>query len=213
MSSSEPTGTRQLAADLKALGVTLVDGPVSGGVIGAEEGKLTIMIGCDDPATIERVTPVLKAIGPRHYHTGGAGTGHAMKCLNNIMSGAGVILMTEALILGQKFGLDPGTLVVVINESTGRSHATLNLGRQEIISRNFGSKFRLGLLVKDVGIAADLSEDLKAHTPLVRLIRDLWQRVNATVGPDEDHTCCVRYWEGLNDITIGVPDAGKGSGS
>ncbi len=206
MSSSEPTGTRQLSDDLARFGVTLVDAPVSGGVVGAEEGRLTIMIGSDDSKAIERVTPILSAMGPRHYHTGGAGTGHAMKALNNLLSGAGFILMSEALVVGQKFGLDPSIMIDVINESTGRSHATANLGKQEVISRRFGSRFMLGLITKDVGIAADLAENLRAHAPMARMVRDLWLRAQATVGAGEDHTCAIKYWEALNDITVGSRD-------
>ncbi len=209
MSSSEPTGTRRLAADLKEHGVCLVDAPVSGGVVGAEEGRLTIMIGSDDPKAIDRAMPVLAAMGQRHYRMGGAGAGHAIKALNNLLSGASVILMFEALVVGRKFGLDPATMLDVVNESTGRSHATASIGKQEVISRRFATKFLLGLMAKDVGIAADLAEDLKAHAPMVRLVRDLWVRARETVGAQEDLTCAVSYWEALNDITLGTPDEGK----
>ena len=209
MSSSEPTGTRRLAADLKERGVSLVDAPVSGGVVGAEEGKLTIMIGSDDPKAIDRAMPVLAAMGQRHYQMGGAGTGHAIKALNNLLSGASVILMFEALVLGQKFGLDPATMLDVINESTGHSHATSSIGKQEVISRCFATKFMLGLMAKDVGIAADLAENLKAHAPMVRLVRDLWVRARESVGAQEDLTCAVKYWETLNGIEVGVPDERK----
>lgn len=209
MSSSEPTGTRQLAADLKKRGITLVDAPVSGGVMGAENGNLTIMIGCDDDKAVAKVTPILNAMGPRHYRCGGSGSGHAMKCLNNLLSGADYILMSEALVVGKKFGLDPSVMIDVFNVSTGRSHATANLGKQEVISRNFGSKFMLGLITKDVGIAADLAENLKAHAPMARTVRDLWLRAMARVGGDQDHTCAIKYWEGLNDVTVASPPAPK----
>ncbi|MGH6923777.1 MAG: NAD(P)-dependent oxidoreductase [Propylenella sp.] len=210
MSSSEPTGTRRLAGDLKARGITLVDAPVSGGVIGAEEARLTIMIGGDDEKAVARVTPILAAMGPRHFRTGGAGSGHAMKALNNLMSGAGFILMSEALVIGKRFGLDPTMMANVINESTGRNHATANLANQEVISRRFGSKFMLGLMAKDVKIAADLAEDLKAHAPMARLVRDLWLRAREHVGAGEDHTSAVRYWEELNGVTLGPPEKAKG---
>ena len=209
MSSSEPTGTRQLAADLKAKGITLVDAPVSGGVIGAEEARLTIMIGSDDEKAVAKVTPILTAMGPRHFRIGGAGSGHAMKALNNLMSGAGFVLMSETLVIGRKFGLDPSVMADVINESTGRNHATANLAKQEVISRRFASKFMLGLMAKDVKIAADLAEDIKAHAPMARLIRDLWQRAREVVGSGEDHTSAIKYWEALNEVTIGTSPRAK----
>ncbi|MFI5011682.1 MAG: NAD(P)-dependent oxidoreductase [Hyphomicrobiales bacterium] len=209
MSSSDPTGTRELAAALRAHGIALVDAPVSGAVKGAVEGRLTIMIGGDDKAVIDRVRPILSVLGPRHFLTGGAGSGHAMKALNNFLSGTGFIMMAEALIIGRKFGLDPGTMIDVINESTGRTHATANLGRQEVISRNFGTKFLLGLMAKDVKIAADLAEDLQVQAPLCRMSRDLWQRAREVVGGSEDHSAAIKYWEMLNGLSVSEGPPGE----
>jgi 3-hydroxyisobutyrate dehydrogenase len=202
MSSSEPTGTRALCAELAARGIALVDAPVSGAVQGAIAGKLTIMIGGDDEAAIERVAPVLTVLGPRHFRTGGSGSGHATKALNNYLSGSAFILMTEALSIGCRFGLDPEIMIDIINESTGRNFATANLAKQHVLSRAFDTKFLLGLMAKDVKIAADLAEDLKAHAPFCRASRDLWQRALEVVGPGADHSAAVKYWEGLNGQTL-----------
>jgi len=205
MSSSEPTGTRALAGELAALGIPLIDAPVSGGIAGAEKGQLTLMIGTDDPQALEKVRPILAVMGPRQFETGGAGSGHAMKALNNLMSGAGFALMAEVLVVGRKFGLDPAVMIDILNASTGRNHATEAVGRQQVLSGDFATRFLLGLMAKDVKIAADMAEDLRAHAPMTRLARDLWLRAREVVGPAADHTEAVRYWEELNGLRLTDP--------
>jgi 3-hydroxyisobutyrate dehydrogenase len=203
MSSSEPTGTRALAARLKPGGVTLIDAPVSGRVQGAEDGQLVLMIGADDQAALERVRPVLNVLGKTHFLVGGCGAGHAMKALNNFMAGTGFLAAVEALVIGRQFGLDPEVMIDVINVSTGRNFHSANVIKQDVISRRFGTKFLLGLMAKDVKIAADLAEDLGAHAPLCRLSRDLFQRAREAIGADADHSEAVKHWEALNGVTIG----------
>jgi 3-hydroxyisobutyrate dehydrogenase len=125
-----------------------------------------------------------------------------MKALNNFMSGTGFLAAIEALVIGRRFGLDPGVMMDVINESTGRNFHTANVMRQEVISRRFGTRFLLGLLAKDVEIAADLAEDLRIHAPLCRHGRDLLLRAREVVGADADHSEAVKYWEMLNGVTV-----------
>ena len=181
MSSSDPAGTRELAATLAMRGVTLVDAPVSGGTKGAEAASLTIMIGSDDKAAVERIRPILGAMGQRLFETGGSGTGHAMKALNNFIAGTNFLAAAEALVVGRRFGLDPALMIDIINQSTGRNFSTENLFRQQVLSRKFGSGFQLGLLAKDVKIAADLADDLQAHAPVAQLSRDLLARAQGSL--------------------------------
>jgi len=202
MTSSEPTGTRELAALLAKRGVALVDAPVSGGITGAGQGRLVMMVGTDDTAALDRVRPVLAVLGHRLFEVGGSGAGHAMKALNNYVSGAGFMAAVEALVIGRRFGLDPALMVDVLNESTGRNFATANTLKQEVISRAFGTQFTLGLLAKDVKIAADLAEDVRINAPLARASRDLILRAREAIGTDADHTAAVRYWEQLNAMQV-----------
>ena len=106
MSSSDPARTKILAALTAASGVTLIDAPVSGGVAGARAGTLAVMVG--GPAeSFERFKPMLSAIGKRVVHAGDVGAGHAVKALNNLMSAAHLLVSSEALIAGQRFGARP----------------------------------------------------------------------------------------------------------
>ncbi|MBV8747573.1 MAG: NAD(P)-dependent oxidoreductase [Xanthobacteraceae bacterium] len=209
MTSSEPTGTRELSAGLAKRGVALIDAPVSGGITGAEQGRLVMMVGADDKAALERVRPALAVLGHRVFEVGGSGAGHAMKALNNYVSGTGFMAAVEALVIGRSFGLDPALMVDVMNESTGRNFATANTLRQEVITRAFATQFTLGLLSKDVKIAADLAEDIRVNAPLARASRDLMLRVRDIVGGDADHTAAVKYWERLNAMMVSPEQTGQ----
>ena len=105
-------------------------------------------------------------------------------------------------MIGAKFGLDPSIMVDVLNESTGRNHATRLTLKQEVLSREFATMFKLSLQTKDVKIAACLAEDLALNAPLVRQVSALLLRSNETLGPGADHTETVKYYEKLNKMTL-----------
>jgi 3-hydroxyisobutyrate dehydrogenase len=202
MSSSDPPGTRELGAELAERAVSVVDAPVSGGVPKAETGTLSIMVGGEDEEAIERVLPVLETLGERLFRTGPLGSGHAMKALNNYVAAAGYTAAAEALLVGARFGLDPATVVEVLNASTGRSFNTEVNFTAQVLPRRFASGFTLGLLAKDVGIAADLSEAVEIDAPLCRLTSRLWQEALQDEGPTADHTAAIRHWEKLNGLEL-----------
>lgn len=124
MSSSAPVGTRELGKDLAEQGIALIDAPVSGGVRGAVAATMSIMIG-GDKALAERYDELLAAMGKR-FHVGTLGSGHAAKVLNNYVSAAGLAAAAEAVLVAERFGIDPQTLINVINASTGRNNSTEN---------------------------------------------------------------------------------------
>ncbi len=202
MSSSDPTGTRELGAALGELGVALVDAPVSGGVPKAETGTLAIMVGGDDEAAIDRVRPLLETLGQRLFRTGPLGSGHAMKALNNFVAAAGYTAAAEALLVGARFGLDPAVVVDVLNASTGRSFNTETNFTGQVLPRRFASGFSLGLLAKDVAIAARLADAVEIEAPLCRLTSALWDDALRHQGADADHTAAIRRWEQLNGLEL-----------
>jgi 3-hydroxyisobutyrate dehydrogenase len=194
MSSADPVGTRALGAELSARQLVLVDAPVSGGVPRAKDGSLAIMIG-GDAATIARVKPVLACMGSKLFEVGSLGCGHAMKCLNNFLAGTSFAAAAEAVSVGRKFGLDPQVMVDIINVSTGKSFASENLIKQHVLSGAFGTGFALGLLAKDVKIAADLADQIGVDAPVGRLVRDLWSDARDSLGGEQDHTRAATHWE------------------
>lgn len=191
MSSSAPTQTRELASSLPA-GIRLVDAPVSGGVKRAVERTLTIMVG-GDAADIDRVEPVLSPMAQKVFRCGPVGAGHAMKAINNFVSGAGVVAAVEALELGRAFGLDPSGMVDVLNASSGRNNATEVKMKQFVLSGTFGSGFALGLMAKDIRTAADLSNDLGMEQRCLAQTADVWDEAASRLGGGVDHTRIAEY--------------------
>jgi 3-hydroxyisobutyrate dehydrogenase len=195
MSSSDPVGSRATHADLAKRGLAFVDAPVSGGVPRATDGTLAIMIG-GDVAAIAAAKPVLSRMGTRLLEVGGPGNGHAMKALNNFVAGTAFIAVSEALLVGGKFGLDPATMVDVMNASSGKSFNTEHVAKQHVVSRQFASGFSLGLLTKDVGIAAELAKQIGLDSPLIGASSALLFEARDKVGAEKDHTFAYTYWEG-----------------
>lgn len=195
MSSSEPIGTRALGEELIAAGFELVDAPVSGGVKRAVDGTLAIMVGGDDRA-IDRIEPLLKAMGRSIIRTGAVGSGHAIKALNNYVSGAGLLAAIEALEVGRAFGLDPNVIVDVLNASTGRNNSTEVKLKPFVISEAYNSGFFLGLMAKDIRTAHALAEELGVKVPLADRCADLWDEAARRLGANADHT---EVYRGLVD--------------
>jgi 3-hydroxyisobutyrate dehydrogenase len=186
MSSAEPTLTHETGTILARQGLLLVDAPVSGARMRAEAGTLAIMIGCAPGELLEKVRPVLSAMGNQLFILGALGNGHAMKAINNIVAGAAMIAVAEGLALGETFGLDPKTMVEVFNASTGRSFVTELVARDHVITNRFATGFALGLLAKDVRIAADLGDDIALDLPMFRLARERFAFASEAEGPASD---------------------------
>jgi 3-hydroxyisobutyrate dehydrogenase len=196
MSSSAPVGTRELGAELADRGIALVDAPVSGGVKRAVDGTLAIMVGGAD-ADIERCRPLLAAMGRDIFPTGPLGSGHAMKALNNYVSAAGLAAAAEAVLVGQRFGLDPTTMVDILNASTGRNNATENKFKQFIVPKRYTAGFTMGLMAKDLRTALETAEATHTPAPLAAACIALWNAAEAKLGPAADHTEIARYLETL----------------
>ncbi|MGF1619337.1 MAG: NAD(P)-dependent oxidoreductase [Rhodomicrobiaceae bacterium] len=196
MSSSYPPATVALGAELAERGVMLLDAPVSGGVQKAISGELAIMLGGDDEAAMDRAGDVLASMGTV-YRTGGLGSGHASKALNNYVSAAGLAAACEAVIVGKAFGLDPERLTEVINASTGRNNSTEKKLKPFILSGDFAKAgFALELMAKDVKAAADLAEELGLSLPGIADARSLWRDASHALGKGADHTEIYRFLMG-----------------
>jgi 3-hydroxyisobutyrate dehydrogenase len=196
MSSSNPVDTQKLARDLAGRGVALLDAPVSGGVKRAIDGSLSIMIG-GAGADLDRTRPVFEAMGKTITLCGPAGAGHALKALNNYLSATSLVAMCEALVVGEAFGLDPGTMVDVFNTSSGKSNSTEVKGRQQVVSRAFAAGFTTSLMVKDLRTAGDVAQHLKLKMPNLQQAVAYWADANEKLGKSADHTEIFRYAEML----------------
>lgn len=191
MSSSEPLRTRALAASLADSGRVLVDAPVSGGVSGARAGTLAVMVGGPDEVVAD-LEPLLAAMG-RPRHVGPVGAGHALKALNNLMSAAHLVASSEAVLVGEEFGLDPAVMLEVVNGSSGRSGSTENKWPNHILPGTYGAGFAIGLLVKDIHIALDLAATTSVPSRHAAATVALWDEALAALGPAADHTEIARW--------------------
>lgn len=192
MSSSVPVDTQSLGKDLAARGIGLIDAPVSGGVRRAVDGTLSIMAG-GDAALVERATPVLQAMAKSIFATGPLGSGHAMKALNNYVSAAGLVAACEALLVGRRFGLQPETVIDVLNASTGKNNSTDVKMKQFVISESFASGFSLALMAKDLRIAADLSKLVGLDPSNAETIAAFWENARSALETNADHTDIYRF--------------------
>ena len=194
MSSSEPVGTRELGRVLAKKKAVLIDGPVSGGIVRAKSATLAIMIGGDDKAAIERVRPVLRLMGDRLFDTGGLGSGHAMKALNNFVAATSFAATAEAMMIGERFGLDRGKMVEIMNVSTGRNFHTDVVMKEHVVGGKFATGFTVGLLAKDVKIAEELGHAMEIEAPLTKLVSQRWSFARDKVGAARDNTEAYLAW-------------------
>ena len=202
MTSGQPGRTREIAAMLEGHGVPMIDCPVSGGVPRAKSGQLAIMVG-GPAAEIDRAEPVLKAMGTSIYRCGDIGAGQAMKALNNLVSAGGYLIGIEALLIGQRFGLDPTTMVDVLNASSGMNNSTQKKFKEYVLSRRFDAGFGLDLMVKDLSIALEVGRETTTPAPFSALCREMWLAASTSLGPGVDHTALAKMLEQMTGTVLG----------
>jgi len=200
-SSCEPWMTVATAQALAARGVSMVDAPVSGAQIGAIERQLVFMAG-GDAESIRRVAPLLNVMGKQVFHLGPVGSGHAMKCINNLVTAVTFLATAEGLTIGTKFGLDPETMTDVMNVSSSESWVSRTHIRQRITSRKFDDPFKLGLMVKDIEIALRLAGDMQLPLQLATLNQTLWHAAREREGDEASVSNLVRWLERTTGVEI-----------
>jgi len=184
MSSSTPANTIENAKVSKQQGITFIDAPVSGGIGGAESGKLAIMAG-GDAADFARALPLLNRMGTKVVHVGPVGSGHAVKALNNLLGATILVATSEIFAAGEKFGLDPEVMHQVIDASSGGSFMTAHAWPRAVLPKTWNFGFAMQLMNKDVGIAMSLIESTGVKTVLCQANAALWAAaVKANPGAD-----------------------------
>ncbi|MCX5762953.1 MAG: NAD(P)-dependent oxidoreductase [Gemmatimonadetes bacterium] len=199
--SGDPATSQRIAARLAEVGVGFIDAPVSGGVVGAEKGALTIMVG-GDAALLDRAMPVLRAMGEKIVHCGAVGAGDALKAVNNALLAVHIWSAAEGLLALSRAGVKPAVALDVINASSGRSNSSMNLFPERVLTRAFPRTFRLALLDKDVGIAAQVARDQKVPSPLIQLTAELFRAAHTALGDEADHVEAVKYLEQMTGDEI-----------
>ena len=199
MTTADPSATRELAPEVEARGAHLIDAPVSGGVRGATDGSLAIMVG-GPAALLERARPVLERMGKNIFHAGPVGAGHAIKLVNNMCSGGILALTIEAVAVAAKAGVDPARAVEIIQASSGRSNASDYKFPKFILSGAFDAGFAIRLMLKDVDGYGRLAQEGGVPSPVGRAATEIYRMAVARGMGDLDHTAVARLieeWAGI----------------
>ena len=195
-SSSKPSSTRMISERLSEAGIDMLDAPVSGGVMRAREGKLSVMVG-GRREVFERCSPILEAFGGRIFFLGDHGAGHLAKALNNLLSATTLASAAEAVILAEKAGLSPDLFVEVINASNGRSYSTEVKFPEYILDRSFGDGFATALMNKDLKIALEAAAEMDVPMLIGSTVAQVWQAAVAQGNGARDHTEIYAFLESM----------------
>lgn len=194
LSSSKPLRTRALAEELAGSGVRMLDAPVSGGVSRAREGTLSVMVGGPEEV-LEQHREVLGCFGENIFYMGGPGAGHLTKALNNLLSATTLASASEAVLLGIEGGLDPDSLIEVVNASTGRSNSTEMKFPNYILNEAFDAGFSTELYNKDVSTALETAAEYGLPMEVGSAVGKVWKTaVERGYGP-RDHTEIYAFLE------------------
>jgi 3-hydroxyisobutyrate dehydrogenase-like beta-hydroxyacid dehydrogenase len=199
VSTTGPRVAKQVAEGLAARGIVALDCPVSGGLAGAENGTLALMVS-GPRASFEPLQPALSVLGKIFFIGEQPGAGQMMKLTNNLLAAAALAITSEAMVMGVKAGLDPSVMCEVFNVSSGRNSATQDKFPRSVITGTFDFGFATGLSYKDVRLCLDEAEALGVPTPVGAAVRQMLSITNALYGPDSDFTCMVRpieAWAGV----------------
>jgi 3-hydroxyisobutyrate dehydrogenase-like beta-hydroxyacid dehydrogenase len=202
LSTTGPRGAKALAEGLAAHGVGAVDCPVSGGVAGAANGKLSLMAACA-PELFAEVEPILLNFGKITHVGNEPGQAQLIKVINNLMSVTALAIASEGLVLAQKAGIDPAMLMQVVNTGSGRSNASEDKIPKYVLTRSFDFGFALGLSAKDVRLCLDEAEALGVPMIVGSAARQLLTVAKGQLGADGDLTALIKPIEGWAGVEVG----------
>ncbi|MGB9368430.1 MAG: NAD(P)-dependent oxidoreductase [Xanthobacteraceae bacterium] len=202
LSTTGPRVAKEVAEGLAKKGITAVDAPVSGGPSGAEKGTLAVMIACPR-ALADELRPAIEVLGKFFYIGDQPGAGQTMKVINNLLSATAITITAEAMVMGVKAGLDPTTMLDVINAGSGRNTATADKFPRCVVPRRFDFGFTTGLLYKDIKLCLDEAEALSTPMIVGNAVRQVMAIGKAEMGPDADITEFVKPLERIAGVQVG----------
>lgn len=195
MSTISPVATWDFAHRLAEKGIRMLDAPVSGGQIGAEQATLSIMVGGDAPV-FEEVCPFFELMGKKITHIGGHGTGQTCKAANQTVVAGTIQVISEALLFAAKAGADPAKVREALLGGFAQSRI-LDVHGERMIRRNFKPGFRVKLQQKDLNIVLQTARTIGISMPATALAQEMYNSVAAHGGADLDHSALVQALERL----------------
>ena len=203
MSTNSPVVVRKIARDAEAKGVAMLDAPVSGGTIGAESKRLTVIVG-GKAEVLEKVKKILESMGDVIVHAGDIGCGNIAKLVNNMISFTCNEITAEGMVLGAKAGIDVKVLREVIRNSTGGNYFVQN-GVPQIFKGNFEPGFRVNLAIKDIGLALGMAKDFSIPTPIGAAVEQRLLEARASGLGDKGTQSLILLLEKLAGIEVRAP--------
>ena len=194
MSTSGPRAALSVAKGLAEKKIVAVDAPVSGGMKGARDGTLAVMVSCPK-TTYAALEATLNTFGKLFFIGEKPGSAQTMKLVNNLLAACSLAITCEGMVMGAKAGLDAKTMIDVLNVSSGRSSATQDKFPKSILPRTFDFGFATGLSYKDVRLCLDEAEALGVPMVVGSAVRQMLAITNALYGPDSDFTSMCRSVE------------------
>ncbi len=204
LSTTGPRVAKLVADALAAKDIAALDAPVSGGVTGAEKGTLSVMVSGARGA-YEKAEPILAVFGKTFFLGEKPGLGQTMKLVNNLLAACSMAITSEGVAMGLKAGLDPKTMMDVLNVSSGRSSATLEKWPRAVLPRTFDVGFATALSFKDVRLCLDEAEAMGVPMFVGSAVRQMLAMTINTYGPDSDVTDTARLLESW----VGLPENPK----
>ena len=208
LSTTGAVMAKTIAAGLREKDIATLDSPVSGGILGAESGKLSLMV--SGPETVfETVRSILEVIGNNLFYIGAeAGLGQTMKLANNFLSATNNIAAAEAMVMGVKGGLDPNVMLDVINASSGRNSATMDKFPRAVVTRTFEKTMKQKLLYKDVRLCLEEAEALGCPMWLGSAVRQFLAYAISQGTGDDTSVALIKHMERWADIEVGSAPKG-----
>jgi 3-hydroxyisobutyrate dehydrogenase-like beta-hydroxyacid dehydrogenase len=194
LSTSGPEAAIKLAVVLAERNIASLEAPVSGGVKGAREGTLSLMVSGPQTAW-QRVRPLLEIFGRPFFMGETAGAGQTMKLVNNLLGACAIAITAEGMTIGVKAGLDPVRMIDVLNVSSGRSSATLDKWPRAVLPRTFDFGFAAGLCLKDVRLCLAAARALGVPLGVGTAVCELLERTVHTWGAESDFTAMTKIVE------------------
>ncbi|TCH96323.1 NAD(P)-dependent oxidoreductase [Roseococcus sp. SYP-B2431] len=201
MSTIDPLALRRMGGVLAERGIALLDAPVSGGVTGAEEGTLNVIVG-GDKATFAACEPMFRVFGRNVFHVGPLGNGLAMKLLNNMLLQVNTVAVAEAMVFGTKAGLDPHQIIEVIGVCTGRSNA-FERSAPRMVNRDFTPAGTVDIAFKDQELETGFAKALGVPILLANVTQQVYQMARAAGYAKEESASIVKVLERLAGVKVG----------
>lgn len=199
MSTINPIVTKKIGEKIEKQNGQMIDAPVSGGVIGAQEGTLTIMVGGRE-SILNQCRNVLEVLGKRIYHLGGIGMGVTLKVVNNLLNGIFTVALGECLVLGVKMGINPRTMIEIITKSSGSCWVLEN--EQWFLRGDFSPRFTTNLHQKDLQIAVEMASGINFPLYLGSAAKEKYTEAVAAGYGEEDHTSVIKLFERIAKVQV-----------